>query len=290
MTPDDPRHGTYAGYIAHRRDDEDACDACALENRRETKRAKLRIAAGVRNRIPLGDRALRVLNTRSIRAISKATGLAENNLYQTRNAGADKVVLRSTRDAILAAGAKIPTSVGVQRRLQALAALGYTMRELAPMIGAHEEPLVRMMRRTTPPEYVNAHVVEGVLRTYDRLYMTVPPRNRVSSRARTIAAGRGWVTPLAWDDIDNPGEDPTLATFEEIRYAKWWTSRGYTDYDEAHVHKLLNGVRVPESTRAEREEAMRRWMSTGRSEKSLCDIHGWHDSRYAPRAREAAAS
>ena len=28
MSPDDPRHGTNAGYQQHRRDDEDACDPC----------------------------------------------------------------------------------------------------------------------------------------------------------------------------------------------------------------------------------------------------------------------
>ena len=41
MTEDDPRHGTTAGYAAHRRNGTPICDPCrAANNRRPTKRPK----------------------------------------------------------------------------------------------------------------------------------------------------------------------------------------------------------------------------------------------------------
>lgn len=38
MTPDDPRHGTSAGYQRHRKDDEPACGPCRAAQAEKTRR------------------------------------------------------------------------------------------------------------------------------------------------------------------------------------------------------------------------------------------------------------
>lgn len=52
------------------------------------------------------------------------------------------------------------------------------------------------------------------------------------------------------------------------------------------VERLLAGDRI-ESTRAEKVEAMRRWLANGGSQRELCRIHGWAENRYVTK-REAA--
>lgn len=65
------------------------------------------------------------------------------------------------------------------------------------------------------------------------------------------------------------------------------TRRDPDDIDPVIVDRLLLLQRVPDSTRAEKCEAMRRWLASGGTEKALCDAHGWGSSRYV--AREVAA-
>jgi hypothetical protein len=50
MTPDDPRHGTYAGYQRHRKDDEDACAPCRAANNEYTRKIRSDPAALKRDR------------------------------------------------------------------------------------------------------------------------------------------------------------------------------------------------------------------------------------------------
>ena len=53
------------------------------------------------------------------------------------------------------------------------------------------------------------------------------------------------------------------------------------------VERLLDGQRVP-STVAEKHEAMAQWLAAGRSERSLCALHGWKEGRYVTRQDGAA--
>ena len=46
MTPDDPRHGTVAGHIAHQRDGGDYCLSCITAKARYDKRRKWDAANG----------------------------------------------------------------------------------------------------------------------------------------------------------------------------------------------------------------------------------------------------
>jgi hypothetical protein len=105
--------------------------------------------------------------------------------------------------------ARVP-AIGTQRRLQALAAMGYTWRALDRHlnVGNMCEKWVNEQRG-----YVYATTANRVAAMYERLSMTFPPETNqyermAASRARSLARRKGWPPPLAWDDIDDPAARP----------------------------------------------------------------------------------
>jgi hypothetical protein len=169
---------------------------------------------------------------------------------------------------------------GTQRRLQALYALGWDWHALSRRLDASPE-LTRQW--ATTKKYVYARTAQRVTALYDELSMRLPPEtNQVerinATRARNRAARKGWAPPLSWDDdqIDNPDARP---------HGSYRAIRPRREVDEAVVQRLLAGQRVP-ATVPEKDEAMRRWKAAGKSERSLCQLLGWKDSRYG---RETAA-
>lgn len=95
-------------------------------------------------------------------------------------------------------------NIGVVRRRQALAAIGWGLADLAPYFGTQwrgigDHASNRRVRRDT---------LERWRRVYDLLSMTPGPNDLVRKRAKN----RGWVPPLAWDEdrIDDPDARPNL--------------------------------------------------------------------------------
>lgn len=227
MSPDDPRHGTYAGVQAHWKAGQSitSCQACTDANYRYSKRMRVRVQRGVRNRVPLGDEAWAILTTFSGTQLAAATGLSRNMLYRLRTnpSGPDKIVTRTTRDRILRARPRY-TPLGIQRRLRALMRLGYSARYIADALGhKHVDPLLSIMRKDRPT-FVRHDYGVGIADLYDRLHMTPAAPSRASSRARNTAIARGYHGPLAWDDIDTDPEPAkvvdrkrdTLAEYEHL--------------------------------------------------------------------------
>lgn len=275
MSPDDPRHGKYAGALAHNRAKEDLCLPCRVAQRRYVKAAKMRLDKGVRNRVPLGQRAYDILTTVGCTPVAAKTGLWRNNLYRAIRNGPDGHVLRTTRDAILRSGG--PTPVGVVRRIQALAAIGHTIEVIAEAAGVHPEGLARMTRAPTPPTTrLRARVVTGVVDAYDLLHATPAADDRYSARRRSTAAARGWLPPDVWDDIDDPAENPL--------------AEGDPDWlDPVLLERILDGdyallAHVPVTDDA-RTEVCRRWWESGRTLADLNRRTGWATNRYF-RARD----
>lgn len=102
---------------------------------------------------------------------------------------------------------RLVDATGTRRRIQALIALGYRHTILAVELGVSHDVI---RKRSLAPK-VNRDTAEAVAAMYERLSMTCPVgrthHERVAiSRARNLAARRGWAPPLAWDDIDT---DPT---------------------------------------------------------------------------------
>lgn len=168
-------------------------------------------------------------------------------------------------------------SLGTHRRIRALMALGYGLPVLADRLGIATGNLSYKLQQP----YVVRSTHQAVAELFEALSMAPPPAGWVAQRTRNIAAKRGWAPPLAWDDIDDPNEHPKGIGAPRGRLPD--------DVDPVIVDRLLLGQRVP-STRAEKFEAMRQWLASGRLERDLCAQHGWAEARYTPRAADRKAS
>lgn len=131
-------------------------------------------------------------------------------------------------------------AVGTVRRLRALVAVGWSMRHLSELSGMTLRPIAVTGRTVVCVE--TARTVEDL---FDRLAMTPGP----SIRAREFARARGWVSALAWDDIDDPHARPDLGSAVDVE-------------DEVAVDLALSG-RSPVLSQADRLAAARRIVERG---------------------------
>lgn len=95
-------------------------------------------------------------------------------------------------------------ATGARRRLQALAAIGWPHREIADRLGGDFSNVRNLQSGATPK--IRQVTADKVRDLYDELWNQPGP----SKRAATIARGKGWAVPLAWDDdeIDDPQATP----------------------------------------------------------------------------------
>jgi hypothetical protein len=99
-------------------------------------------------------------------------------------------------------------STGTVRRIRALIALGWSQAKLADLLGI--TPQNFWFPAAARPRVLSS-TARAVRELYDDLSMKHPPEDTpaqraAASRARSYAAARRWVPPLAWDDdkIDDP--------------------------------------------------------------------------------------
>lgn len=106
-------------------------------------------------------------------------------------------------------------ATGTRRRLQALKTLGYSNSQLATEIGCTRSLPDKVLYRNQP--HVTVRFAAAVLVAYDRLW-DKPATGPQAPRLRVLAAQRGYVPPLWWDDdlIDDPN-----ATTDYQPYRTW---------------------------------------------------------------------
>lgn len=247
---DDPRHGDYAGVQHHFTTGVPMCDACRDARFRYTKRLRRRIAAGERNRVPLGEEAHRLLVEVGPTQVANLAGLYRNGLYRLVKNGPEGQVLRSTRDAILAVRPSW-TYIGVQRRVQALMALGYSGRVLAERLEVDYDGLLRLARRDV--RVVKQTYAPGIVALYDELADTPPKPSAGVTLARKRALELGYVPPLAWDDIDLD-ETPADTSTDDL-----------DPVDEVAVRRRMNGDRSVRLNYAEQLALIAAWTAEDRS-------------------------
>lgn len=175
------------------------------------------------------------------------------------------------------------TSVGAQRRLQALAALGWSADGLAPQLFTGAGQVRRWLDGT---ETVPAWAWTPTRRLYDQQSMPMQlPRGQDADHARREARTRGWVPPLAWDDdvLDDPagapeGHEP--ARPPQPQEADWvvllrvW--RGQPSPRRLTRHERL--VLIRWSLRAG-EGASRAGQRVGISAERVCQLDQQHSAR-----------
>lgn len=137
---------------------------------------------------------------------------------------------------------------------------------------AHDELATRLarssasLRRSMQSASVTAQTAQHVNDLYEQLWNLRPPQSTDDQRAaadaaRAFAAERGWLPPLAWDDIDT---DPDPQHHTEHAETD-------DDLDEIAIERALagDGVRLDHLTPAEQKEVVRRLTERG---KSIRDI------------------
>lgn len=240
LNPDDPRHGSLAGYKIHRC----RCPRCRTANRDYNNRYNRLNAYGrwqpmvdaepVRQHI----NALRAAGL-GVQRIADLAGVGNStvqHLVWRHHAGrpptkrlrsevaAALLAVQATPD-VLAGGAFVDAT-GTRRRIQALVAFGWPLAEQARRLRRS----LRNFRDLLTQKQVTARTAREVADLYEQMSATPPPAGWVTTRTRRFAARNGWEPPLAWDDIDDPDATPNTDPADDE-----------PDIDEVLVRRALAG-------------------------------------------------
>jgi len=185
------------------------CQPCRLDMARMAKVARVGLYTRASN-----DEAWAVLDRLiaanwSPRAIGSASATPwlrwHSTLREYAMTGRRRKLSPHSAAALLQLGQPTDGTVGafpIRRRLQALAAIGWRLDDLAAATGIGYSTLAGIRAGRT--EMVAARFYAPVVEAYERLHMRPGP----SSQGRMAAARKGYVPPLAWLDIDDPDEQP----------------------------------------------------------------------------------
>jgi hypothetical protein len=270
------RHGTRAAYVK----DRCRCTDCTAANTAASRTAtRERIygrwqpyvdAGPVRDHIA----ALRVagigveriahlagLSVSHIRALAQPGHGHSRGTRRVRPGTATRILSIGISDASRAPSSRVDAT-GTRRRLQALIAIGWTAELLAAQLGRRPNSLCRSMTG----ESVTARTAHDVATLYERLWNSRPPRMTSEQRAaadaaQAQAAARGWLPPLAWDDIDtDPTPPPAIAGASQRN-----------DMDEIAVERALAGdhITYDDLTTVEQQEVVRRLTARGSSVRDI---------------------
>lgn len=263
-------HGTRSRYVRGCR-----CDDCREANRTYARRRDVygwseRVAADWCDAEParLHVQALQAQGMGYKRVAAQA-GLSVSVLHALlwgKHGHPAKRMLRRNADAILAvtfdaADGAIADPTGTVRRIRALQAIGWPLREIGERIGIATSNLGTIACGYRAVTHATARKVAQV---YDELSMSPGP----SRRSITMARSRGWLPPLAWDDdvIDDPGAWADLGADPEVM-------ENVPNLDEVAIERLIAGdLRWDALTKHERIEAARRMDAAGIPRNRIADV------------------
>lgn len=212
-------HGTTTAYMTHGC----RCDVCRTTHAKRQKRYRLDRARGVQRLVdaqPLRDHVDALV----------AAGMSQWDIaiaagWKSRNALADayrraKVTPRTMQRVLAVTAPPVQRRNGYvdatasRRRLQALAVMGWPTRQIAARLGnldAQTYVYIANGRTRT----IRRRTQEAIAELYDELWDVPGP----SQRTRSIALGKGWLPPLAWDDDDiaDPAATPHVDGIPRLR-------------------------------------------------------------------------
>lgn len=161
---------------------------------------------------------------------------------------------------------------GTRRRLQALAARGWTAARLAEHHTATRQK-IRQALISPATEPVTAQFARSVISLYDDLWDRDPPCPDGAAQARAEAITLGWAPPMAWDDetIDDPDVQPPpprpaegrsrpCLHLEDLEDCVAWGLDVRGAAERLRVSTAAVEVRL---RRAEREDLLRRLRANG---------------------------
>lgn len=220
MTPDDPRHGKNAGYLAHYADGETPCDPCRRGRYRDQKHLRMARARGERLTFT-ADELRRVVQPwldqgftpmALAKAVGDHTGCQGKCLCGRSSLASSLQTGHPVRRDLIRRAAAItedsfPDSVKIpadltRTRIYSLMAAGHPLATFPDLV------LTGGWRRYANTSLGTARAVREV---FQRLEATVGPATGSASKARRA----GYLPPLAWDDPGTlawpKGWDPTPA-------------------------------------------------------------------------------
>ena len=146
----------------------------------------------------------------SVQTIADAAGLHVTVLHRIRAKRID-LIERETQNKILKAKPQVGphiSVVGTRRRLQAMAALGYSLSDVEDATGV-KAPVITKIRTgrnvLTAPE-----TAEAIKEFYEIIEDTPAPGSAISRRSTVFAEKYNWAPPAAWKgrDIEDPAVGP----------------------------------------------------------------------------------
>lgn len=270
------QHGTRAAYVK----DRCRCSDCTAANTAASRTAtRARIYGRWQPYVDAGPVREHIAALRAagigVERIAQLAGLSASHIRELAQRGHDDTpgtqrVRPATAKSVLSIGlidaSRAPCSrvdaTGTRRRLQALTAIGWSVELLGAQLGRRPNSLSRSMTGNS----VTARTAHAVATLYERLCNTTPPRMTSEQRAaahaaRAHAAARGWLPPLAWDDIDTDPTPPPAITGASQE----------NDMDEIAVERALAGdhITYDDLTRAEQQEVVRRLTARGNSIRDI---------------------
>ncbi|MFB9777297.1 hypothetical protein [Brevibacterium otitidis] len=102
-------------------------------------------------------------------------------------------------------------ATGARRRVQALVYVGWSLRQIADQVGVDRQRIDRLARNTT--ETTSVETRDLIAGFFTRAWQAPDDQVPAASvtRAKRLARQRGWLPALAWDDIDDPDEQPDVS-------------------------------------------------------------------------------
>lgn len=238
---------------------------CIDAKRRYEKRLALRIERGERAHVPAGPIATRVRELQQRwkqNTIAAAAGIPKQTMrgvgnpagpiYATVHRSIAARIMRLTADDL--GPPEWVSAVGAIRRIQALCAIGWSLREQSIRGNFDAQHIISR----GPGRRVTAETYDRIVTLYERLSMTPGP----SDIAREHAKANRWAPPLAWDDeaLDLPDAEPTGVQ----------VGRAAKGYDEAAVDRAVAGeLEGSALTPPERVDAVRRLNAEGLSDTKV---------------------
>ncbi len=255
MSPEDPRHGSEAGFEQHNRDDETPCDACHEADLIAARRRGKRKAMGHTYRRQLGTR-LHADMRRHLDAgasyddLAEWAGISPSQVWRAYQNGPTGHLYTRTWNALDQMQPRpVITPIGITRRIRALAWLGYSVQVIADEAGVDFTTISKA--RATVRKHMNHDTRNLIAAVYDRLAMTAATSEHRQTkagitRARNMARRNQWEPPLSWDDIDSPDAEP-------YREPKTWHPKRHTwkrdDLLEEWAHLTGCGVAPEQAAR-----------------------------------------
>lgn len=267
------RHGTRAAYVK----DRCRCTPCTAANTAASRIRRHNAIFGHPMANPLIDATPARAHIGQLRAaghgyqtLARLAGISTRHLRsiaRTTPTPTGRPPIRHIHarlaHAILAISPNTPPALveptGTHRRLTALVALGWPIGDLAARLGRRPDSLTR----TLTAQHVTLTTARQVATIYRDLACNPPPNTPAATAARRQAHVNGWVSPLAWDDIDTdpaPSAQPT-------------PSGAADGVDEIAVERAVRGeLTWRQLTTAETTEAIRYLDRRGCSTRNIAAL------------------